>query len=311
VPSNRPPFKPFPKQQFTNVQETDIANSEAVNFDPDAFDDMLRSHGLTLVHWRALKCPLGAVDADDERSPHGDHGDCSNGFLYRVVAPITCAVSNNSDNPQVLDIGIVNQVNILITPPRSYDVLAIDGSPLQCLMAPYDRLYLAEESITVINWQKFEVCGGPTDKLMYPLVMVEELVDSRGKWYQEGEDFTCEAGLLKWVPGHAPGTPRAEAGTGVICSIRYRYRPYWYVKDLPHEIRVTQLEDPITGVRHTVRMPQQALLQREYVFENQSNDPNAKENQDPNKVITGIAASLGQSNLRQIMAPRSGGFGPR
>jgi hypothetical protein len=127
----------------------------------------------------------------------------------------------------------------------------------------------------------------------------------------QGEDFSIEAGLLKWAEGKQPANLRSEAGTGVICSIRYRYRPYWYVKDLPHEIRVTQLEDPVTGVRRTVRMPQQALLQREYVFENQSNDPASKQNQDPNAIVSGIAASLGKSNLRQIMAPRNGGFGPR
>jgi hypothetical protein len=255
-----------------------------------------------------MKCPIGMVDADDERHPHGEHGECSNGFLYKLVAPITCAVSNNSDNPQVLDIGIVNQANIMVTPPRTYDVLSAGGEPFECLLLPYDRMYLAEETIIVGNWQLFEACGGPTDKLDYPLVRVEQLVDSQGRDLVQGQDFTIDNGLLRWLEGGRQPVSNPEAGTGGICSIRYCYRPYWYVKDLPHEIRVTQLEDPATGIRHTVRMPQQALLQREYVFENQDNKG---EDQSPGKPVTGLPASLGQSNLRQILAPRGGGFGPR
>jgi hypothetical protein len=304
----RPPFIQFPKKQFSDVQQTQLPSDQAVNFDADAFDSMLRSHGLTLVHWRAMKCPIGLVDKDDERHPHGEHGECSNGFIYRLVAPITCAVSNNSDNPQVLDIGIVNQANIMVTPPRTYDVLSATGEPLECLLAPYDRMFLAEASITVINWQLFEACGGPTDKMDYPLVHVEQLIDSQGRDLVQGQDFTIDNGLLRWLDGGRQPVSNPEAGTGGICSIRYRYRPFWYVGDLPHEIRVTQLEDPETGIRRTVRMPQQALLHREYVFENQDNKG---DEQDTNKQVTGLTAALGKSNLRQMMAPRSGGFGPR
>ena len=86
----------FPKVQPKALQETTFPAQEAVNLDPDAFDDAIRSQGLTFVHYRAMKCPIGVVDADDERHPHGDHGGCSNGFLYKVVGPLTCVPSNST-----------------------------------------------------------------------------------------------------------------------------------------------------------------------------------------------------------------------
>jgi hypothetical protein len=309
----KPPW--FPKQQAPNVQPTLLPRGEAVNFDPDAFDDAIRTQGLTFVHWRALKCPIGVVDADDERHPHGDHGDCSNGFLYRVVGPVTCVPSGNNNNPQVQDLGVVNQVNMQVTAPRFYDMLATDGSRMPVYLAPYDRMYLAEETITVVQWEEREACGGPTDKLDYPVVVVEELVDSLGRDLLPGADYTVRDGLLTWVPGGRQPVKNPEAGTGGIFSIRYRYRPYWYVKDLPHEIRVTNLEDPLTGIRRTERMQEQAILQREYVFENQANDPAAKDLQEEQAITpqpeNSISKALGQSNLRHILAPRKGGFGPR
>jgi hypothetical protein len=309
----KPPW--FPKSQPTDVQQTVFPRGEAVNLDPQAFDDAIHTQGLTFVHWRAMKCPIGVVDPDDERHPHGDHGDCSNGFLYKLVAQVTCLPSNNSNNPQVQDLGIINQVNLMVTAPRFYDVLGKDGSPLRVQMAPYDRFYLAEETITVIQWQLFEACGGPSDKLDYPVVAVEHMVDSLGRDLIEGQDFAVENGLITWLPGGRQPIRNPEAGTGGVASCRYRYRPYWYIKDLPHEIRVTQLEDPLTGGRKTERMPQQAVLQREYVFENQANDPDAKD-----LVSAGGAAPaplppeaqhLGVTNLRHGLAPRKGRFGPR
>ena len=307
----RPPnFIPLPKAQPQNVQTTELPSSEAVNFDLGAFDDMLHSQGMTLVHYRALKCPIGVVDPDDERHPHGDHGDCSNGFLYRLAAQVTCGVGGNSDNPNVQDFGVLSQAQMTISVPRYYDIADRNGKAWPALMAPYDRLYLAEPDITVPTWQEFECCGGPTDKLRFPVAYVEEFVDNTGRWLVEGQDFTLEAGLIKWLPAGRQPNPNPDAGTGGVCSIRYHYRPYWYVKSMPHEIRVTQLEDPATGRRRTVRAPQQVVLQREYIFENQANDKEAKENQNQ-RPVEGIAASLGQTDLRTILGARDGSFGPR
>lgn len=315
--ANRPPVVPlWPKRRPENLQESKGAfpMREAVDLDPQAIDDLLRGHGLVFVHHKAMKCPVGVVDVDDERHPHGDHGSCQNGFLYKAVAPMTCAPNSNNDSASVQDIGVLSQATMQVTAPRFYDVCAADGSPLEVHLAPYDKLYLAEESITVPNWQLFEACGGPTDKMDYPLALVEYLVDAQGQDLAEGKDFCIQAGLLKWLPGgrHVP-VPNVDAGTGAIMSIRYRYRPWWIISNLPHEIRVSQGTNPLTGERYTQVLQQQAHLQREYIFNNQPNDPEAKDVQ-PKEVAKNkqpLAEALGKSSLRQNMAARDGGFGPR
>ena len=316
--ANRPtPVPLWPKAgvALPLEQASAFPAGEAVDFDPVSADLLLRAHGVTFVHWRALKCPIGVVDPDDERHPHGQHGDCSNGFLYKVVGPVTCAMGGNSDAPVVQDMGVFSQAQLTITAPRYYDFLGKDGEPLEVHLAPYDRMYMAEERIAVINWQLFEACGGPTDKLDYPLALVEHLVDAQGRELVEGQDFCIQDGLLAWKPSANASPSNPEAGTGAVYSIRYRYRPYFYVKDLPHEIRASQSTNPITGERSTQLLQQQALLQREYVFENQANDPEALDTQAQEtlagpKAEKPLAQALGQSNLRHAMAPRKG-FGPR
>jgi hypothetical protein len=317
---NRPEI--WPKGQPPNVFPTVFPAGEAVNFDADAFDQAITSQGLTVVHWRAMRCPLGVIDPDDQRKPHGEHGDCSNGFIYKVVGPVTALFTNNSNQNQLLDMGVIDQATVNVTFPRFYDIPVDCCSDNRVLVVPYDRLYLAEETITVINWQLFELSGGDTEKLNYPLVEVEHLLDNRGNEYRMGTDFDLFNGLLRWLPQGQRPPPNADIGRNGVASIRYRYRPYWYVKNMGHEIRATQFENQFTGERTTQRMQQMVQAQREYVFENELNDPEAKDiqsqdvvnpdgSQPPESPLTKLEKAQGSSNLRHTLAPRNGSFGPR
>ncbi len=305
----QPPPVPRPVPAQTYGPDGAFPASEAVRFDPRAFDEALRSQGLQLVHYRALKCPAGSVDADDERHPHGDHGDCSNGFLYRIGGVMTCAVTSNSNNPQVLDLGVVQQATIHVTAPRFYDQVGADGQPLSCLVAPFDRLYLADPEIVVPNWERVECSGTDTESLSYPVEAVQDLVDAQLRDYVQGRDFSVDGGRLRWLPGGSRPARNADAGRQGVISVRYLYRPYWYVKDMLHEIRAMQAEDELTGDIRTVRLPQDFVAQREYVFENQDNDDLAR---DPTSGPDGMyKRALGETNLRKILAPRQGLLGPR
>lgn len=314
----------WPKPRPINVQGRSFPPGEALNFDPEAFDQAIRTQGLTFVHWRARKCPIGVVDPDDERHPHGDHGDCSNGFLYEAVGPVTCLAMGNNVDPQMMEMGVISQSHLNVTFPRYYDLHNAEGEPQECLVAPFDRLYLAEASITTPNWQLMEVSGAASDRCDYPVVVVEgDIIDSLGRRYIGGQDFGITSeGRLHWIPGGKQPGRNADAGTGGVISVRYRYRPYWYISDMLHEIRVSQSEDPASGERQTLRLPQQARTQREYIFENQKNDGASKLAQPPAGTPGAAAESqtqsqsqlqtaLGRSSLRKTMGPRDNGFGPR
>jgi hypothetical protein len=131
--------------------------------------------------------------------------------------------------------------------------------------------------------------------LNFPAIRVEYLVDNRGDSYKQGQDFALLAGQIMWLPGGRRPAPDLETGRGAIISVRYYYRPFWLVSRLLHEIRVSQVENILEGTSSLIRMPQQALLNREFLYLSESNDPEAKMPNSP----------------RQQQAPEDGGFGPR
>lgn len=237
----------------------------AVSFDLEAFDNLVRNHGVRFKHYRAMRCPIGMTDMYDIRRAHESHPGCSNGFIYEYVGDVTCTfLSNNDKNRQVAE-GQIDGSDVQVSAPRFYDNKP--DEPVH--VVPFDRFYLDDSNILVVNWQLFEHNVSGIDKLKYPVVMVETLVDANGRKYRIG-DFDIQDGRLVWN-GDRPGFD-PTAMKGVVCSVRYRYQPYWYVNRMIHEVRVAQVNDPITGERRPFRTGQLFSLQREYIFENQQAD---------------------------------------
>jgi hypothetical protein len=275
----------MPRQPDTTYQ-LDFA-SDAVSFDIEKFDELIRSHGVEMVHWRAMRCPVGMVDLDDIRRPHEHHENCSNGFIYTLAGTVTVGFLSNSNNPRFHDAGVLDGATVQIVIPRFYD----DHPETRVELCPFDRMYLKEESITVPNWETFSAHVTGVDRLQFPVVKVTDLVDALGQRYKQDADFEVRGGRIYWgnrQPGVDPKTNK-----GRVCAVRYSYRPYWYVKQLVHEVRVSRVLNEYTGDREIQQMPQSAILQREYHFEKEQNDPQAP--QSP----------------RHGQAPPSGAFGPR
>lgn len=254
------------KPQPEAVYLTDLPDA-AVSFDVEQFDNAVRHHGVTFVHMRAMRCPVGLIDEHDIRRPHADHSGCSNGFLYTQAGEVTCLFTGNGTSAQFSEVGVLDASNVSITLPRFYD-----GTTKPVHIAPFDRLYLKEESIAVVDWQLFTT-NGAKDKLRFPVVAVDDLVDSNNVRYTQGVDFSIEDGRIVWTGTNRPGHD-AQTGRGLVCGVRFMYRPYWYVKSLVHEVRVAQVPGP-NGTRAIERMPQAVTLQREHVYEKNEVDPDA------------------------------------
>ncbi len=262
-----------------------IPPGTGVAFDPDAFDTAIRSQGVPFIHWRAMECPVGLIDQYDERRPHDDHSGCSNGHIYTEAGTITCLFMGSGSKTDSQDIGYLDGSTVKITAPRMYD-----GTNTPVQLANFDRLYLPDE-ITVPAHQLVETSATGKDRLNFPVVEVMDIVDARGKRYGAG-DYTVENGQIKWLNGSGPGFD-LQLGKGLVYSIRYTYRPYYYVNRILHQIRIAQVETQLE--RKVMRFPQEAILQREYVAEKEAKDPQAP---DPN-------------SPRQHKGPREGIFGPR
>lgn len=269
------------------ISQMEFPRGQAVSFDVRAFDEAVSSQGVRLVHFRAMRCPVGLVDRFDTRRPEHDHGGCSNGFIYTTAGDLTALFTGNSHAKEAHDVGFLDGSTVQVTCQRFYD-----GTTTPVHIAPFDRIYLAEENVVVPTWQLFEAHITGREKLQFPVVAVQDLMDSDGRIFKEGVDFEVEGGFIVWKGTNRPRYDAARK-KGQICAIRYLYRPYWYVKQILHEVRVTQAEDLVTGERMVQRMPQAFVLQREYVFEkDESTKPE-------------------DGNPRQQPAPRDGSFGPR
>jgi len=270
------------------LDRVQILTNTQIYFDSERFSEAIVAHGVLMVHFRAFRCPGGMVDIDDSRHPNECHLGCSNGFIYTMAGKLNVLFTGNSDSPTIQDIGVLDGSSAQVTFPGHYD----SGDP--AWVACFDRLYLAEENIVVPEWELVETHITGQDRLRRPAVLVQDLVDSAGNSYKQHVDFEVSEGQVKWVDGHGPGMD-AETGKGKIYAIRYLYRPYFYIKHISHEIRVAQVDDPISGERRTAKMPQSVTIQREYQFENEQKDPDAKH----------------PESWRQQRGPREGSFGPR
>ena len=265
---------------YERVLHTDIP-FQSVSFDSEAFDALLRSQGVPLIHFEAMPCPVGLVDIGDNRRPHEDHENCSNGMVYERVGQVTVSFIGNPKNSRIEDAGIIDGSTVTVTLPRSYD----DNPDKQVSVLPYDRVYLSDDTIVVPHWQRFRAHETGRERLQFPAHSVVRVKDSNGKSYDNGDFTVDKKGQIVW--GESGGPP-----PGTICSVRYNYRPYWYVSRLLHEIRVTQSENMV-GDRTVVRMPQNVVLAREFIFQNeQQND-------------------LSPESPRKMPASEDGGFGPR
>lgn len=227
----------------------------AVAFDVDAFDSALYEHGVAMLHYRAMRCPVGMISVSDVRKAHEDHPGCSHGFLYTYGGLFHGVFTGQSTEKADVPLGASLSGNAQVTAPRFYT----DHPDVPLHVGIYDRIYLAQPGMDVVNWQLFTVGEGEVDRLDFPAERVVDLVDSEGRVYAQDVDFRLVNGRVRWQGSR----PRP----GMVCAARYLYRPYWYVRYMPHELRIARgdgLGEP--GVQ---RMPQALALQREWLFESE------------------------------------------
>lgn len=268
----------------------DALPSQTVSFDPALFENLVKGHGIPFVHFRAMRCPVGLVDRYDGRRPNHDHVGCSNGFVYTKAGNLIATYLSNANQQRKTEIGYVDGATVYVTVQRFYEE---PDEEEEVQIAEFDRFYLNNEKIVVPTWELAEANITGRDKLHFPVVHVQDLMDSSGLRYSEGQDFDVVGGYIVWKDGGRRPTFDQEANKGQVYSVRYTYRPYWYVKSIPHQVRVANVDDPLTGERETQRMQQELVLQREYVFEKK----------DKNEDDLDLAS--------QVKSPAEGSFGPR
>ncbi len=261
---------------------TEIPGGSAIEFDVRAFDNLVKSQGVLLEHWRAMRCPVGVIDRYDSlRRPHEHHENCSNGMIYTFAGTFQGVFTGNNLSNKADATGNLDSSSAQIIVPRFYT--KDDGTDGERIYpAPYDRFYYADANILVPNWEVMEAHITGQERLAFPAEQVFELIDARGVRYQEGVEYNLVKGNVVWRGQNQPGQDM-DSGKGRVYSLRYLYRPFWYVSRMLHEIRVTSITNDVTGERVTEMVNKLLSAQREYIFLNEENDSNAPDGSSARK----------------------------
>lgn len=260
---------------------------EALGLDVDAFDKFIKDQGVPLDHYKAVACPIGMIDSLDVRSPHHEHANCSNGYIYKFAGTVTATFTNNSAITSLGEVGLIDGSVVNVTFPRFYDNCTDKHVYIQL----YDRFYVKDCAVLVPNTQKIEAHITGIDKLTYMAEKVEYVIDAHNKEYSNS-DFNIVNGRIEWSGDNRPGF-NPDINKGVIYSIRYLYTPFFYASRLIHEVRIINRSDFKTGSRTHFRAPYAALLSREYYMYKEERSENLEDSR------------------RDLPSPRDSVFGPR
>jgi hypothetical protein len=277
------------------LEDYDIEIPSNVNFSPDieALNNLIKTAGAIFIHQSAMPCPVGLATINDSRRSHPDHSQCSNGMIYKNSGTVSLWFNNNSRKDLIEVLGIIDDSQAIVTIPTFYE----DQPEKPCYVVPYDRFILADETIKVPNFERITHGQTGTDRLQFPATdMLSDIIDSDGKVYYINKDFILnQYGEIQWIPGgNSPGR-NLELDVGKVISLRYLYRPAFYVARMLKETRFAKIDSFIGNNVHNQRLPSQALIQREYVFKNIDNDPEA----------------ISPNSPRQNISTPNGSFGPK
>jgi len=245
------------------------------SFDRDAFNQLIKSQGVDVIHYRAFPDPSGMASIGDIHAVQSKRQSDDN-FIYKEAGSMHIFFSSNTSDWNIEVEGVTEADTAIVTFPMQYE----SGEPDECgnreevVIGKWDRFYLKDVEVRVIAVQYIEANSTGVDKLQYPATFVEYLRDADGKEYKQDTDFSITPeGFIKWLTQNRPGF-NEKTNRGTVYAIRYRYTPYFIVAKMLHEIRVSQITDMLTFDRKLERMPFQALVMREQVLSDVNNDPN-------------------------------------
>ncbi len=268
-----------------SINHTDGENVFLV---PELFDSLVREHGVLLEHWIALPCPQSDKNINNVRSNHADH-DCEDGMYYACSGTFLGIMTNAPKSSHFKSEGIIDSAVCWIIVPRFYEK---DGKKIY--FSPYDKLYVADDQykeVLVPNFESMESSTTGIDRLRFPACCVTHIIDKNGKpSYQEGSDYQLTTeGNVKWLSQNRPQFNPVLKEGGVY-SVRYLYRPFWYVATVEHEIRLSRVINPENNDKTLVRLPQYLRCVRERYFR-------SKENTETNEDIRESYVPSSGSNL--------------
>lgn len=236
------------------------------------FDQLLTRRGIRFRHYKSLPCPNIKLLDDNSHDPTCEQCDGS-GIIYYEPKEIIGILTSNSVEKQFEYQGAWEIGSAVVTMPSEY------GDGVQADFTLYDKLEVLDYTVRLWELKEYEPRPGNTQQLRYPIEKVGYLItatDSQVTEFKEGEDFTIEDGLIKWISGHTPSYDHIN-DMGQTFSVAYWANPVYIVLQPMRELRVTQQMMP-DGTKMSVRLPQQLVIKRDFLVNK------------PEKLVAGIGS---------------------
>lgn len=249
-----------------------------VRTDFSAFNNLIVNTGIVFQHWKAMPCVLGVNDTGDIHHSHDHTHDegvyCENGYIYFLAGEVYGTFTANSKSNFSISAGYVANAPSFITFNRFYK-----NTDKLASFSEWDKLIPCNcanfnDEVFTTNFQTFQHNTTGIDRLQFKAIEVESLMDSNGKFYQDNTDFILQDGQIRWLEsGVRPGLDPLT-GSGRICSIRYKYKPFYYIASVTHDIRLTPTMDQVTGRSEMKMMAPACQVMQDVIFVNLKNNSN-------------------------------------
>lgn len=223
------------------------------------YGEMIKNRGILFMHTKAVPCPNVQDIESMIHVNHCEHPHCYNGMLQIQAKPVWGYFNNDQLNRLFEVQGEYNENIAIITMSDTYDD---DGS--QCDLAAFDRLE-ATADYTKRTYELVESSVSGVDRLKYYATQAHFAMSSSGKEFKEGADFVIQDGKVRWISKNRPGYDQ-QAKRGEVYTISYYMKPIFYVHHVMKELRASQVEDPFTGEKVAVRLPQHVMVLRELLY---------------------------------------------
>jgi len=266
------------------------------SFDLDRLENFVKGLGVQYLHYKSMPSPIGKKDRGDYRRSDGVDTITSNGMLYILAGKFTATMTDNSRERMRGGAGTLDPSESKLVMPRFYDT-AEGEDPCKTgpriYLLPGDRIYVASPKVDdlVANTHEIDYVVDAPNEAMFPIVRMEYVTDSQNISYTDGVDFQLTSdGKIQWIDGGRNPGIDPDTGKGRIYAVRYLYKAYWYITQLPKEVRITGSVDE-SGDPTPTRAAYHAIAQREYIYHNQNkgSKTNQLKPKDPKRTVQGPA----------------------
>lgn len=225
-----------------------------VDFDPKAFEQLLKEKGVRVRVYRTVFCPN--VKSIDGAEHNIDCQLCNgSGFLDTRPIDTVAFIQNQGLEKMQFAEGMVDGNSVAASFPT--------GVELQ-----YFTLVELED-FTEIYFQRVKRQEGDVDVLKYRAHSVNLCIDQNGIEYFQDNDFKLDPnGSIRWIPNKGPNP-------GDIYSIHFEASVQFRAVRAMHTNRFTQvLTRDKGGGAYQLKLPEQWALQKEFLVKRKDRDGN-------------------------------------